>query len=626
MDVDTDTLESLRAELTRLRQQNAELTAGANPRFGLAWERDALGGERDLDKAHLPDLLLEENGQPISMLEDNPGNLIMEGNNVNALKMLSLTQSGKFDCIFLDPPYGTGNQSWVYNDEFVNPDHHFKDSGWLSWMEPRLELARDLLSPKGCILLCIDDAKRATADLLMEQVMPGKRVGSIVWRTRQGANDKGLKNLSVNHEHVLVYGNADFEFGGNAKTYAMYKNFDEGSVDPYRVADMTINIAWDEKRAGKGYYPIHDPKTDTWYPCNPNAVWRFGSEQFLKPGRKNRKDTMEILIAKGRVIFPRNKPTKIWETRAELDAAIASGEVPVNGKRLPLLRSDLPDLDFFIGKRVGWGIPQYKRYKSELDQARQPFSSWVRSTLDKEKAKAEEDGLTVALCGTTREGASHLASLMGRKTFNYPKPLSFMVELLRQATSADSLVLDCFAGSGTTGEAVLRLNLEDQGERKFVLVSNTESTSKKPKVNLCRDVCAARIRKVIERSRSGKDKSAEAIASGFAYLRLTEYDGMDRAREFTPERLWTLVLLRHGCAIRPWNPQDDLDCESSADDHWVALMPKPTAKGIAALNARRSNGGLTLYTSYPSRLRPLLLDANIEVIDTSALEPGVSVR
>jgi adenine-specific DNA-methyltransferase len=619
MDQHVDVPESLLAEVSRLRQQNAELQAALTTKLGLVWERDALAAEKDLRKAFIADLVVEEDGAPVSMLEDNPGNIIVEGNNIGALKVLRATHAAAFDCIFIDPPYGTGNTTWLYNDDFVNPKHRFKESGWLSWMEPRLEIARDMLSPTGCILVCIDDSKRAVLDLLMEQLMPGKRIGSLVWRTRQGANDRGIKNLSVDHEHLLVYGNPGFEFGGRTKTFALYKHFDPGSTDPYRISDLTVNVAWDDKRAGFLYYPLHDPESDVWYPCNPNAVWRFGSEKFLKPGKKNRKDTMEELVRKKRIIFPKARRVAVWNTRGELDAAIAAGDVPKNGKGVPLLRADLPGLDFFVGKRVGWGIPQLKRYKSELTQDRQPLSSWIRSTLDKETASAE--GRTVATSGSNREGSSHLSALLGGKVFNYPKPLSLIKEVLRQATSPDSLVLDFFAGSGTTGEAVLELNLEDEGTRRFVLVSNTEATPKDPKKNLCRDVCARRIRAAIAVSGSEKAKTTEAVRSGFSYLRLAEYDMTRRHEEFSPERIWTLALLRHGLPIRPWQPLDGIDVSHLDDGQAVAFMPQPTMAAVERLKSADSGAGMLLYTSYPSRVRPLVSGRNIEVIDASALEP-----
>ena len=618
MDANLEDDKSLAAEVVRLRRENAELREKAGVRLGLVWERDALAPEDDLQRSFIPDLVLEEAGRPVSMLAEDRGNVIIEGNNLGALKILKRTHSGAFDCILIDPPYGTGNTSWYYNDAFVNPKHSFKDSGWLAWIEPRMALARDLLSPSGCIMVCIDDTKRGLLDLLMEQIMPGRRIGSMVWRTRQGANDKGIKNLSVDHEHVLIYGNTDFEFGGKPKSYDMYKFLDEGSDDPWRVSDLTVNVPWDSRRAGNGYYPIRNPATDIWYPCNPNAVWRFGSEKFLKAGKKNRKDTMEELIRKGRILFPRKGEYVIWESREDLDRAIACEDVPKNGKGVPLLRADLPGLDFFVGKRVGWGIPQFKRYKSDLAQTHQPLSSWIRSTADKEKITPE--GVTAVTSGLTREGSSRLASLMGEKKFDYPKPVSLFMELLRQATAPDSLVLDFFAGSGTTGEAVLRLNSEDQGSRRFFLVSNTEATEKHPSRNLCRDVCAGRIRAAIDASKSDRDETSETIVDGFAYLRLSEYFAIDRADELTAQRAWSLILLRHGSPVVPWQPVDGVCLSASADGKRFGLVPSPTEKAVERLRAD-GDEDLILYTPFPSRLRPLLADRQVEVIDIAVLEP-----
>ena len=315
---DADEFEVLRLENASLRRVVSDLAKRQPTSFGLVWEREEWSAENDTDRPHLLDYVAEEGGRPISDSASDPGNLIIEGNNLNALRLLLGTHAGKVDCIFIDPPYGSGNETWMYNNAFVNPKHKFKDSGWLSWFEPRIELARDLLSSAGCLIMCIDDSKRAVSELLLEAMMPGKRVGSLVWRTRQGANDRGIKMLSGDHEHLIVYANKDFEFGGVAKTYALYKYYDEKLDDYYRIADMTVNVAYDDKRAGKAYYHIHDPKTDTWYPCNPNAVWRFGSSQNLGKRKKNRKATMEELVAADRLcslksaISSNGPQGKIW--------------------------------------------------------------------------------------------------------------------------------------------------------------------------------------------------------------------------------------------------------------------------------------------------------------------------
>ena len=137
-------------------------------------------------------------------------NLLIEGDNFDALRYLRMTHAGRVKCICIDPPYNTGNKDFIYNDRFVDKDDLYKHSKWLEFMYRRLLLARDLLAEDGVLLVCINDENRAKLELLLDQALPGMKLGSFVWRCRQGSNaDQGCF-LSADHEHVLVYGNAGF--------------------------------------------------------------------------------------------------------------------------------------------------------------------------------------------------------------------------------------------------------------------------------------------------------------------------------------------------------------------------------------------------------------------------------
>ena len=128
----------------------------------------------------------------------------------------------------IDPPYNTGNGSdWVYNDSFVKKDDRWRHSKWLEFMYQRLLIARDLLTPDGVIMVCINDENRSKLELMMDEVMPGLRVGSFVWRVRSGGNDTKGALLSMNHEHVLVYGNPAFSFKGDERDQSSYTNPDD---------------------------------------------------------------------------------------------------------------------------------------------------------------------------------------------------------------------------------------------------------------------------------------------------------------------------------------------------------------------------------------------------------------
>ncbi len=121
--------------------------------------------------------------------------------------------------IYIDPPYNTGNKDWVYNDKFVSANDRWRRSQWLEFLYQRLTLARELLTSDGVILVSINDENRDRLGLLMDEVFPGRRVGSFVWRSRTGGNDAEGAFFSSNHEHVLVYGNSGFRFSGDENRF-----------------------------------------------------------------------------------------------------------------------------------------------------------------------------------------------------------------------------------------------------------------------------------------------------------------------------------------------------------------------------------------------------------------------
>ena len=428
-------------------------------------------------------------------------NMVIEGNNLDALRWLRAQYRAKVRCILIDPPYGTGNRERVYHDRFGTAE-------WLAWLKARLIVARDLLADDGVMLVCIDEERFAPLDMLLGEVMPGRRIGSLVWRCRSGAND-AERLLSVDHEYVLAYGNPGFRFNGVARDTSAY--VDDG--DP-RGPWMRDNLtkAHTFRQRPNTYFPLRNPANGLWYPCSPCNVWRFASEARLDGKARGRlkKETMEEYIRQGRVLFPAEDIPIRFDSMAELIRAIDGHHVPQDRRGNPLLRRDLPDLDFWIGKPIGMGRPAFKRYLSEVREHR-PLSSWIGQT---------DDGG----CALFGDGTALLRQIMGGKVFDHPKPLSLFKGLLAQTTGPDDVVLDFFAGSGTTAHAVLALNDEDGGERRFIMVSNTEATEQQPDKNLCRDITAERIRRVIEgyRRPSRRDSTAvvEGLGGGFRYLRV----------------------------------------------------------------------------------------------------------
>ena len=251
-------------------------------KVGLYWESSAIARDAALNAdVVLPRLRPDISHTPPGTLHHS--NLIIEGDNFDSLRLLRATHAGKIRVIYIDPPYNTGNKDWVYNDKFVGANDRYRHSQWLEFLYQRLTLARELLTSDGVILVSINDENRARLELLMDEVFPGRRLGTITWRTRQGSNADQQCFLSVDHEHVLVYGNAGFSFNGFEKSYEMYGNPDNDPRGDWRTSDLTLGFSYKERP--NLYYPLVDEKTGIVYPPNPERVWVYATESRLKEGQ-----------------------------------------------------------------------------------------------------------------------------------------------------------------------------------------------------------------------------------------------------------------------------------------------------------------------------------------------------
>ena len=552
-------------------------------KLGLYWERDAIAHDQALNAdVVLPRVVPQYGHAPEGCTAHR--NLIIEGDNFDSLRLLRSTHAGKVRVIYIDPPYNTGNKDWEYNDKFVGANDRWRHSQWLEFLYQRLLLARDLLTSDGVILVSINDENRARLELLMDEVFPGRRLGSLVWRTRQGSNADQACFLSVDHEHVLVYGNSAFAFNGFDKSYEMYSNTDNDPRGDWRIGDITLGFSFKERP--NLYYPLTDPATGISYPCSPESVWRYATEARLKPGQRLQAKSMEEYIRLGQIVFPKNPRVETWHSMGELLQAIDANEVPRGGKSL-LLRRDLPDLEWWVGKPVGFGRPQFKRYKADLRNQTQPLSSWVVPSFEEGTYEADES----LVSATNQEGARQVAQIFGDRAFNYAKPASLIKGLLSQATRPGDIVLDFFAGSGTTGQAVLELNAEDNGQRRFILCSSTEATAKEPHKNLCRDVCAERLRRVIA-GYGGKDGYTLAQGGEFAYLQLDKLNAADVVLDATPAHAAALLALRNTATAPNQSSEQPVQVVAKGHDWLLVLCAESTPQALAALLALPAQHGV----------------------------------
>jgi len=511
------------AQLTQLLEKRDR-----QKKLGLVWERDEIEADIAVDESFIACQLVEELCEHVEPWS----NLIIEGDNFDALRWLRMTSSSNIDCIYIDPPYNTGNKDWVYNDHFMDPKDKYKHSTWLEFIYRRISLARDLLAENGVILVSINDENRARLELLLEEALPGMRIGSFVWRTKDSSNDAD-RNLSSVHEHVLAYGNKGFEFLGGKLSDKKYRHDDGDGRGKYSADPITKAHSYTQ-RPGT-YYPIQDPKTGWWYPCNPDSVWRYASEKKRQGTRKLRSDTIEGLIRDNRIIFPATEH-RIYKSKRALLSDIQNERGPVDGNGRQLLRKDLPDIDFWINKPIALGRPSKKSYWNEKKTNTNRVSSFILGT--KEKKSPDLFELTSEKQG---KATGEIQKLFGARVFDYPKPVTLIKSLLEVSTGPDSTVLDFFAGSGTTAQAVMELNEADGGTRKFILVSSTEATTEDKSRNLCRDITAARVRRI---NKLETEEYAE-LQADFAYLQTKKILYEDLDYDLTPKMAWTALEMIH---------------------------------------------------------------------------------
>ena len=374
------------------------------------------------------------------------GNLIIEGDNLLALKALLPQYAGKIKCVYIDPPYNTGNEGWIYNDNVNSPlikdwlgaevgrDDLTRHDKWLCMMVPRLKLLRELLSDDGAIFVSIDDYEQSNLKCIMSELFGEDNfVGQFVWK-RRASSMLAENQVSGDHEYVLCF-KKDLmrEFLGQEKDFSKYSNPDDDPRGEWVLGDLTVGMT-KEQRPNQ-FYPLSDPKTKRIFQPNPNRVWAY------IPASMNR------LIEENRIYFPED-----------------------DSKR-----------------------PMIKRYKADLENKKNPISTWLNDV------------------GLNTEATKMLQGLLGGKSFEYSKPLSLVKTLIKQLLDQDDIILDSFAGSGTTMHAVMDLNKEDGGNRKCILVQMTEATEKEPKKNICKDITRERVKRAIEKY---------GYKSGFKYLRI----------------------------------------------------------------------------------------------------------
>ena len=393
--------------------------------------------------------LVPDFSKSLSSSSNFDDNLIIHGDNLHALKALLPRYAGKVKCIYIDPPYNTGSQAWVYNDnvnsaliqDWLKSSVGLSDLGrhdkWLCMMWPRLHLLKELLADDGVIFVSIDDNEQHHLRMVMNEIFGEEQfIESFVWRSRLGRGATA-KNTAKLHEYVVVYAqNAD------AVDFKSEKRFQEKET-----MERLRQWGQGDRRVDRPtmYYPIQSADYGEIYPIRPDGTdgrWRVSQS------------TMANLLANGEVVFKEQSDGRIEPYRV----------IPA-------------------GTETSTAYP---------------------SIFDPEIVK------------TTAHGSIQLRDILGAGQFSYPKPSTLVKEIVSLCTKENDIILDSFAGSGTTAHAVLALNQSDGGNRKFILVE-------------CEDyadtITAERVRRVSNGVPGARDKSLqEGLGGSFTYCTLGDID------------------------------------------------------------------------------------------------------
>ena len=469
---------------------------------------------------------------------DNTRNLFIEAENLEALKILQKAYAGSVKMIYIDPPYNTGSDSFIYPDKFSESREEYakrvgdkdaegylkrdgvfqgawrknsKDNGhyhsnWLSMMLPRLHLARTLLRDDGVIFISIDDNEQAQLKLLCDEVFGAENfVGQFPWRKRTAKSDVPF-GVSADYEFILAYAKSTAFVASVEGKERRYFETDDFPNRPWRTHDLTTQRNASERP--NSFFTLKDPKTGKEYPANPLRTWAVTQ------------DTFQEYYDAGKIVFP-------------------------------------DDYDF-----LNISNPVMRYFKDDdMAKAGEKFGRIAVSTKLPENV------------GMSLNGTKEITDLFDGKLFDFPKPSSLISFFLNTLHDDQALILDFFSGSGTTAHAVMQLNAEDGGNRRYLCVQLPEETDEKSEARKAGFATIAEIAKERIR-RAGKQvsdglKDGQSVDTGFKVFKLSESsfkqwrqpeNGADLEQQLRlaidsvaehaiPENMVYELMLRLGCKL-----------------------------------------------------------------------------
>jgi len=411
-------------------------------KYGLVWEEEREPEEIVLNCQNKVPILTEETDKKILTAAEKPVNILIEGDNYHALSVLNYTHSKKIDIIYIDPPYNTGKRTWKYNNDYVDREDVYRHSKWLNFMKHRLSLAQNLLKEKGTLICAVDENEHETLGLLLQELFPNKEIACITIIHNPG----GIQGNNFSYCHEYAY----FVYPSGGTFISKVRRED---VPPTPFRDWGKESS--KREASKTcFYPIY---------VKENKVIGFGKvcPDNFHPRKSN--------------IF-------------KIDGTIEIYPIDGNG----------------VERKWRFSIDTVKKIKDELicEKIRNEF------VILREKKDYRWKTVWTDKRYNANEYGTKLLKRIVKKNFPYPKSLYTVKDCLKAVIhdKSNAIILDFFAGSGTAGHAVLEMNKDDGGNRKFILCTNNEDNDGDG-IKICSDICYPRIKNVIQGySYTGKDR------------------------------------------------------------------------------------------------------------------------
>lgn len=508
--------------LTNLSMIENELT---KKKYGLIWEEHEERVDKELE-TKIPTFEEIKDKEIVSNPKEK-FNFLLEGDNLHSLYLLEKTHKEKIDIIYIDPPYNTGNNDFTYGDETLSKEDEYKHSKWLSFMERRLMIAKNLLSDKGFLFISIDDNEFANLKLLCDSIFGEENfISTLHWKKKKQPSYLHGQVAGV-MEYILVFG----------------KNRNH-------LEKLSLNSTTDS-----------NARID-------NATNQI-SQRTIKKGIRVKLPSNITVIKAG--IYK----NKTMSTEYLNDIYIKNGITQNDFEARARFRDSQERIDKFCDSGVLFITKNY---------------GFRRDKLEEELAKKKAITDLLLDWGDNQDSDVEIKNIFNEKIFSYPKPINLIRNIIKSTGYVNCKILDFFAGSGTTGQAVLELNKEDNGNRQFILCTNNEN-------EICEKITYQRLKTIITGFRKDKSKYSDGIQSNLKYYRCTYVPRINTETEDLHNNLLinikNLIQLENGIEIddnkiRVYLNEDELD-KFSTNENELEICEKVYISSDILLTSEQEN-------------------------------------